>query len=256
MHEYTPMIKNTYKLPVEYREDVEVGHIIKILKEWQPNEEGGVECWKYLVQAVAQTFAQVVKGKNMKVSYMFVGPNDAGKSTYLRLLNDIFGTSSAKITLNKLGYRWSNSKLAKAIINIPDEIHPEGLTESALNSLRALTGSEKHQIKTKYGQPYDDKIICTHIFSGNTPPKICKAGRMDPAFWSRWIYLNWEKTFPRKASWYEKNILPQLPAFVKLSMDLAADIIREGSLIYTQDEELVQQKWLSSYSPLVDWVED
>lgn len=264
---FTPEHKFTWKMTVDWDPSASPSKIIEILKQWQPKStiigdyedktETILEDWMALVQIPAQTLWQALKHKNIKTSYLLVGSKDAGKSTYMDMLSLLFKNNCSHIDIMEYNSRWTNKALLGNIINIADECDTGELFSPAIAKLKRLTGSTEQQIEEKFRNSYTADIICTHVFAANAPPKIQKSQCKDDAFWDRWVYLNWNEEFPRVKNWFNTNIVPNLPGFLNLVLEMIVDINKnDGILPYKQDFDAVQHMWLNHDDPLYDWIDN
>jgi phage/plasmid-associated DNA primase len=242
--EDSPNHRFTYRLPVVFNPDADPSEIVKYL------ESLGCDI-DLLTQIPAQALLSML-GKNYKKSYLCIGEKNSGKTTFLDMLNEqFFGEPNcSNIPLDTLmNVRFEAAGLVGKLINIADELSNVRLED--LGKFKAITGGGHINIERKFCDSFSYQNKTILLFATNDfPPIQCD----DPAFWERWIVLQFPNSFPVDPTfaerWFtEKNI----SALLNLVLGRIRDIIAKGSVI-TIPWEQTRETWLNGSDPFYRYI--
>lgn len=209
-----------------------------------------------LYQIPACAILQMQGKKPYKRAYILQGDKNAGKTTYLEILYALFGWQNiAGASLHQIGLdRFVNSTLEHKILNVYDDLDDVPLAN--IGPFKTLTGGFDHTIEKKHRDPYRGRIFALHVFSCNSPPEVPERVTYDPAFWGRWIYLNFENVFDVDPDFMAKFVTPEnLSAFLNRVIQTMIKIKREG-LIVAPDESTTKQAWSIAADPFARFVSE
>lgn len=197
---YKPDMMLTHKLPVNYRPEADPEPIDEILRQWV--DEGDVEI---LYQLAAQSLIQSLPGHEPnKKAYLIQGETNGGKSTFLNLLQAVFGTDNISgVSLDELSARFNKSSIAGKFLNVADDIQSIGIKN--VENFKAITGRRSHEIEEKFKSRYVDEIHAVFCYTCNRPPIIEGMAETDDAFWSRWYLVKFPRTFPVIPGWHDEH---------------------------------------------------
>lgn len=239
----------TYKLSVVYNPEVRNCDAILLLKRMvEP------ELIKTLIQIPAQALLQMQLGHAYKKAYLLQGEPHAGKTSYLKLLYEIFGKEfRSSISLQQLCEdRFVGGNLEGKLLNIYDDL--EDVALEVIDQFKTMTGDCNHGIERKYETKYTGKVTAVHIFTCNYPPEYPPKVMRDTAFWTRWEYLKFPFAYPVNPNfyveWYTKD---RISAFFNLIISAMIYIRRRGLLSNSGVQE-VMQAWSVNSDPLYDFV--
>lgn len=246
---HDPSYRLTRKLPVNYNPDADSGFIKSVLDQWV-----GPEYSPFLIQVGAMPFLQMWQGA-MKLSYIFEGQPDAGKSSYCEFIFRFFGRGNyAEVDLMRLTQdRFAFAGLEGKYINVFDDL--ESFPLKGLGTFKNLTGSTYHRIERKGQDGYEGQITCTHLFSCNKPPSIKTIE--DRAFWSRWAYIIFDSQFERDATFKQRLMTDEnLSGYLNLIIGELIEMIRDAKRIRRMDAEEVQSLWIKSSDTIKRFIEE
>lgn len=250
--EYKPEMLFTHKIPIDYDSEADMVNIINILQEWVGDN------YNFLIQIPAQAIVQSLPDKSpMRKSYLLAGEASSGKTTYLSLLERLFGSRNiSSIGLHNLGDRFNTCSLEGKYINAADDI--PGVTLNNADVFKTLTGRRLHDVEPKGKPRYTTDLTAVHVYTANRPPLLDEKVDRDDAWWDRWILLRFPKTFKKIAGWNEEHLNgANLKGFLKAVVLMASKMISgKGVILYEQDMEEVCESWRHEASPLNEFLEE
>lgn len=184
---YTPKKIFFNKIKINYNPTLKCPHIIKHLQTVLKNETD--------IPVMQELFGYcLLKEYRFEKAFMFVGTGRNGKSKTIELLKTFIGIESCStVTLKELENNFSKQELFNKMINIAGDISNETIKDSSW--FKGLTGRDMMGADRKFL----NKIYFTNyaklIFSANELPKTYD---ISPAFWNRWIILEFPYIFKSK----------------------------------------------------------
>ncbi|KXB01602.1 hypothetical protein AKJ41_00960 [candidate division MSBL1 archaeon SCGC-AAA259O05] len=137
----------------------------------------------------------LVGEKFHKKGAMIVGPTDAGKSTLIEIIRQVFGednvASQSPSTLADT--RWGKAKLRNKLLNATDEVSSGRLEELAV--LKRIMDGNPVEAEEKREKTFEFTPTCEHLYAANQTPS---ASRKDDAFWNRWIVIETPDPVPEE----------------------------------------------------------
>lgn len=248
---YSPDYRFTHKWPVSYDPAASPEPIYEVLSQYVSDEEVPA-----LYQCPAQAILHFCGYGPFKRSYIFEGPTNGGKSTYVvDFLNRIFGAENISgVSLQAIGKdRFVTATIGSAVINRCDDL--SDVPVDNVGPFKALTGSFSHDIEKKFQTPYRGRVTAVHGFSTNAPPTVPDNVAYDPAFWSRWIYLRFNNVFEIDPGFVSRTFTPEAMsgAFNQI-LNAAFKIHQTGKLLFEQDPGEVKEVWQSAANPFQKFV--
>lgn len=106
---------------------------------------------------------------NAKKFFVFQGPHDTGKTTFLNLITSIIGKEHVShVEMQDLSNSNYKSRLLGKILNVASELPDKGLSD--VSSIKGLIGQDTLQIKRLYEDPFDFDNKAKLIFACNNMP--------------------------------------------------------------------------------------
>ena len=239
----------TYKLSVVYDPNIKNCLAIPLLKRMvEP------ELIKTLIQIPAQAILQMQTGHAYKKAYLLQGEPHAGKTSYLKLLYQIFGDNfTTSISLQQLCEdKFVGGNLEGKLLNIYDDL--EDVALEVIDQFKTLTGDCRHGIERKYEVKYTGKVTAVHIFTCNYPPEYPDRVKRDAAFWTRWEYVKFPYEYPVNPNFYtEWYTRERVSAFFNLILSAMIHIKKRG-LLSNSDVQDVMLNWSVNSDPLYEFL--
>jgi len=231
----------TWRLNFPYDPFAPTAPVEKVLSDWVGEDDAHL-----LTQIPAQALLQMTQSQPYKMNYLLLGPPDAGKSTYIDLLQTAFGQNRcAEVPLQQIGMRFKNAELEGKLINLFDDLSDQEFTN--LGAFKKLTGRFQHPIERKGKDTYEGLIKCVHVFSCNKPPTLNITD--DDAFYSRWQPVIFPNHFNRDPDWFTKTVTPEfLSGFANLVLNQYVSI-SENKLASDRTAEDVKEFWMRESMP-------
>jgi hypothetical protein len=209
-----------------------------------------------LYQIPAQALLQAQGMAPYKKGYLLQGLPHGGKSTYLYLLEVLFGVSFiAHRSLQALAEnRFAIAGLENKLLNCYDDLGTVPLNDVGV--FKTLTGKDLHDIEKKGKEAYSARLFAVHVFTCNAPPTYPAAVKKDPAFWERWEYIRFPHQFATDPKFYdrmftEENVSGFLHRVLKMVMDIYAEGLKRNS---TAEE--VREMWSYNADPVYRYLEE
>ncbi|ADJ17241.1 DNA primase family protein [Halalkalicoccus jeotgali] len=138
---------------------------------------------------------------------VLIGPQNAGKGTYLHAIESIFGKGNvAAEPIKELAdSRWSTNSLKDRPLNIANELSTEKVNHQ--EAVKTLTGGgDSKRAEDKGDSVYEFIPTSNHLFATNQLPEMPGA---DGIFYNRFLFVDFPQTVPkedRDASLDEKMV--------------------------------------------------
>ena len=247
LHPYAPKYRFTRRWPVAFDPDADPGPIHdQALALYVGDEEVTA-----LYQLPAQAILQFCGIGPFKKSYIFEGPTNGGKSTYIEhFLNKLFGAENISgISLQEIGNnRFVTGSLENKVINRCDDLADIPLRN--VGPFKTLTGGFSHQIERKYERDYPGRITAVHCFATNMPPEVPDNVAFDSAFWGRFIYLRFNNVFEVDPGFPDRVFTPKnMAGALNRILQEAFTIRTTGRLTFDQDPGAVKDEWQMAANP-------
>ena len=133
-------------------------------------------------------------GQPYKKALVILGPTDAGKGVFLRILREIIGDENvATETLYSINStRWGTANLYGKAVNIANELAESGLGNA--ETFKTVTGGGDQITAERKGKdPFTFTPFAKHVFATNQVPDIDDASE---AFYNRWLFVTFPNSVP------------------------------------------------------------
>jgi putative DNA primase/helicase len=227
--------------------EAEAPRLVEILKSWV-----GEPYWLTLLELVGYT--TIVFDYPLNKAFMLLGRGSNGKSTYLRMLRDILGRHNiASIPLQAfadMDYRFLWAGLVGKMANIFADLPKIPLKYTGV--LKVLTGEDTMPIDRKGREPIQNYInYAKMVFSANELPQT---NDRTPAFFRRWVIVDFPNTFPADPTWYERNITSELR---DQSLTVGLEAVKETleRRAFTGETD-VRERWMEETDPIYRFIKD
>jgi phage/plasmid-associated DNA primase len=252
LHPYAPKYRFTRRWPVAFDPDADPAPVHdQALALYVDDEEVTA-----LYQLPAQAILQFCGFGPFKKSYIFEGPTNGGKSTYIEhFLNKLFGAENiAGVSLQEIGVnRFVSGSLENKVINRCDDLADVPLRN--VGPFKTLTGGFSHQIERKHEKDYPGRITAVHCFATNMPPEVPDNVAFDSAFWGRFVYLRFNNVFEVDPGFPDRVFTPENMAGALNRILQEAFAIRTGGrLTFDQDPSGVKDEWQTAANPFERFV--
>lgn len=125
---------------------------------------------------------------------VLLGPTDAGKGVFMRVLRAVFGDDNvASETLHDLtDTRWGAHSLRHRPINLANELST-GTLDNPEKAKNFSGGGDKIPAEDKGESKYEMEPTANHLFATNQVPQVSNA---DGAFYNRWLFVTFPTSVP------------------------------------------------------------
>jgi len=137
----------------------------------------------------------------LKKAVIFHGDADNGKSTVINILQRLLGDDNISgVKLQDLNKRFQKRWLVHNLANIVGDLDSKEVKHTG--DFKAVTGGDPIQYEVKNGGAYTFTNYAKFIYSANQLPKVRNP---TPAFFSRWIIINFPYTFVETSEYEERK---------------------------------------------------
>lgn len=177
-----------WQMPVLYDEDADCPEFKEFLQEVCPEGD------RPLLQEFVG-YCLLHNNVTHEKALMLLGPTDAGKSVFLRVITNLFGqdntaNQSIQYIVNE---RWGLAELEGTPVNIRHDLDPEVIRKTG--KAKEIISGNPMQAERKNQDPFEMQPTTKHIFSANRAPE---RNTDDEAFWNRWLTVVFPESIPRE----------------------------------------------------------
>ena len=176
--DHSPTVFSTIQINAEYRPDAACPEFLKFLKETLSPDN--IQLVQEILGYLLVPFTQAQK------AFLLYGPPRTGKSTFLRVIEDIISKSNiSNVPLQDLDGRFKTSQLHGKLINLFADLPAKPLQDTGF--FKALTGEDSVLAEVKFQSPFSFFNKARMLFSANELPRN-DVDRSD-AFYRRLIII-------------------------------------------------------------------
>ena len=218
---------------------------LKAFKDWVGDR------WVTLFELVGYPLFPMMK---FPKAFILIGDRSNGKTSFLLLLDDIYGDYSVTITPQELfnpDNRFAPGQLENALVNTVAEI--KNFSFDDMDTFKRLTGGDNIGSDRKFKGRTKFRNTTKFIFATNNFPHVTRTD--DDAFWERWIVLEFKNKFPRDASWYTNTFTrEEIEGVITVAIFAMARVIQQHGFDYQQSIDEVKDIWLNKTDTVYEFV--
>ncbi len=220
---------------------------LKAFKDWVG------EKWILLFEIIGYT---LYPKHDLHKAVMLLGSGSNGKSTYLRLIRDILGPQNvSSISLQDLcdeNKRFIVAELYHKLANIYPDLPSHALKHTG--RFKALTGEDEITADRKFKDPISFVNYAKLLFSANELPPVSD---MTPAFWRRWIVIEFPNQFPLNPRFYEETFTEQeKEGIIIVSLFAFRNAWIRRRFSFEETEVDYKEKWLRNVNTVYAFIKD
>jgi len=247
----SPEIFTTIAIPVTYDTEKDCPAIKKFLTE--------------VVNIADIKLLQEICGYILLKRYVFqkavmmLGSGANGKSTMIRIIAAMIGSDNISTpSLQSLLYdRFAASQLYHKLANLHADIPDKELKNTGL--FKMLLGGDWIDAQRKHRDPFKFINYAKLIYSANELPKT---NDLTPAFFRRWILINFPNTFPEDSKKCDPHIIgkltteDELSGFLNWSLVGLQRLLKQGHFSKTQPSTEIEAEWIRQTDSLAAFVKE
>ena len=165
LEDFSPEIVTTNKIPYDYIPDAYSEIADKSLDKLACNDNS---IRMLLEECIGYCF---YRRSELRKAFILVGEKENGKSTFLAMLDQLFGKENiTNLDLKELGERFKTAQLFGKLANIGDDIGDEFIPNPSI--FKKLSAGNPINVERKGQDPFDFSNYAKLIFSANDIPRI------------------------------------------------------------------------------------
>jgi len=186
--EIRPKHRVLWKLPTEYDPDADCPRFQRSLREWLPNQKDRKKIQEFV------GYSLDFNDTAYEIMLMLLGPTRTGKSTFLDVINALFGEdNTASMSVQYLANeKWGVPELEHTPLNIRRDLNSRDIRNVGV--VKELSSGEPMKAERKNQDPYTVRPRTKHMFSANQVPECTHA---DDAFFNRWLIVVFDQQIPK-----------------------------------------------------------
>jgi len=220
---------------------------LKAFRDWVD------EKWPLLLEITGYPF---LPRYDLNKAVMFKGDGANGKTTYFRLLTDIFGLHNiVSISLQEIcdhENRFVLSDLHHKLLNLYGDLEAKALKDTG--RLKIVTGEEYVTADRKHRSRISFLLYAKQYFACNTLPPVSD---MTPAFWRRWILIEFPHQFPIDPTFYERTFTKEeIEGLIPVSLYAFREAWRRRKFSFEETSADYKRVWLRETNSVYAFLED
>lgn len=206
IQEINPKDRVLWKLPTEYDPTADCPQFRQSLNEWLSNDKDRKKIQEFV------GYSLDFNNTSYEVMLMLLGPTRTGKSTFLDVVDTLFGKdNTASMSIQYLANeKWGISELEHAPLNIRRDLNSSDIRNVGI--VKELASGEPMKAERKNQDPYRIRPQTKHMFSANQVPKCTQT---DDAFFNRWLIVTFNNQISEKEQ--DENLDAKLTTSEELS---------------------------------------
>ncbi|SDG11832.1 DNA primase family protein [Halorientalis regularis] len=188
LREIRPDDRVLWKLPTEYDPEADCPRFRQSLREWLPDEGARKKVQEFV------GYALDFNNTAYEVMLMLVGPTRTGKSTFLDVIDALFGAdNTTSMSIQYLANeKWGVAELEDTPLNIRRDLDSSDIRKEG--AVKELASGEPMKAERKGQDPYTIRPQTKHMFSANQVPGC---DQTDDAFYNRWLMVKFNEQVPK-----------------------------------------------------------
>jgi len=249
LREHDPAFLSPVQIPVRYDPEAACPAWEKFVAEVFPEDARDL--------AFELAADLITPSRSAQKAILLLGEGSNGKSTYLRALTALVGsTNAAGTSLHKLeSNRFATTRLIGKLANICPDLPSGHLTETSV--FKALTGGDYLDAEYKYARDsFEFMPYCRLVFSANHVPR---SGDASHAFFRRWLVVPFNRTFepgeqtPREELDSKLSDPRELSGVLNRALEVLPRVRREG---FSESESMreAHEEFRAMTDPVSVWL--
>jgi P4 family phage/plasmid primase-like protien len=249
----SPRLLTPWTLPYAFDPKAGCPRWRKFVEEVQPSPEG-------------QRFLQVMFGLTLvpdtsfEVFFHFFGPAGTGKSTALRVLEELVGSeNTCVVPLEKFAEKFSTVLLTEKLVNISNEMpsHLDSHTLAGIEGrLRSAASGNTIDTERKFKEPGKARVTARSFFATNALPLIQDK---TSAFWDRWRIVPFDVCFrdsDKRDRDLSKTLASELPGILNWALEGLGILLSQSHFPEHPDGEKIKEEHRRRCDPVQVFLEE
>lgn len=251
---FSPDIMITNQIPWDYNENAYSEIVDKTLNKIACNDE---KIRHLLEECIGYC---MLRKSEMSKFFIMTGEKNNGKSTFLEMLNTLFGEANVSaLDIGELDERFSVSLLSGKLVNIGDDISDEFMQGKSISLLKKIVSGNQIKGEMKGQDAFFFKPYVKLLFSANDIPRTKdKTG----AVLRRMVIIPFNARFTKDDPDYDPYIIYKLKSreameyLVQIGLDGLYDVLQNNGFSESQKVEDAIREYEEENNPIIMFLKD
>lgn len=168
------------------------------------------------------------------------GPTRSGKSTFLQLVESLYGKTSNLSPQQMTSQRFDAIALEGAWANVLNDIPAAMIEDTA--KFKMITAGDPIRVERKYEQGYSLEPTAKHLYSANELPDL---STKDNAIFERILLVEFPRTIPREERDPElpSTLLGEIDGVLRWAVNGLQTVLEQGGFTHDPEPHETRQRW-------------
>jgi putative DNA primase/helicase len=243
--EHAPDFHSTIQMNFEYRADAQSPLFDQWLEEVLPSELHPL-FWEFFGY-------MFMVGNPKQRAVLLFGRGGTGKSTFLRLLENMLGAHNvSNVTLRGLSQGvFDRAQLYGKIANIAGDIDSKFLEDSS--GFKQITGEDRIQAQHKHQQLFNFQSFAVPVFSAN---KLWRSNDTSDGYFRRWMIIPFDHQVDRSKPFNEKAIQAEASGIFNKALLGLQRMMDRGDFLIVGDAQKIFDEFKNESDVVRQWLRD
>lgn len=252
LHEHRADYYSTIQLPVKYNPNAEYNKWNDALKDWINDEE----TIKFMQEYIGYT---LIPDTSLDKTIVLFGNGSNGKSTFLEVINNIFGDKNmTNFCLSRFvgsSARWQTAYIENVLVNIASDIDPKYIENPGL--IKNIISGEGITVEHKHGAIYNIIPFTRFIFSANELPK---SRDKNYSWYRRFEFIRFPNEFSNDSTefdpFFKENLIQEISGIFNWAVEGLRRLYKNKKFTISKEMKQAKMDYIQYNDPIASFLEE